>query len=832
MTQLTTVAEELRDAVRILADLDPDRAHEQNAQGFSAADGPFGHALASLPPPSWTPEITRDAWELLTRYRNQLRAGGLEFDSLPVPQPYPGKQVTVDSSLGPRKTTKGRAQVLGFARANRSGHIPMIRLDGTDAYVDSARDQKLIAAVKAIPGRRWLGNPPLWLVPVGTSDVADALIELAATYEMVVPEGFTAQLKALTDGAGESEPAGIRLDETGDQAIVRTGYRPGAFEAMAKITTARYDKATDTWKMPFTESAWSSLLGIAERFSLPVDDALHIKGEEVFAQVVRSYKEAVALEPSGRITEIPGMVDPPGKPFDKAQWAGVEYIVDHHSGCLVADEPGVAKTAETYAALAYLGRKRIVWVCPQTAKEKMQHEANTRFPSWQTAIVDGRRTDASKKAIASFEADRPALLILNYDVLVAHKEVIASWLPDALVCDEAHRLKEEKTSWTKAVKGTAARKGQEQQIGLAEEVRSRGGSVLLLTGTPMPNGPWELISLLRIIDKLDALGGWKHFATHFCGARQESLGGRKVARRTIWVMDKRQNLGELNVLLRQHGMLRRRLRDVCPELECLPPEFVDAELDSVYLAEYRQAEKDIAEYMAQKAAQLAREIGADPHSAAVRAKLKVKMAEDAIELAVLRRLIGMAKLPSAVAWAQEFLELNSSGAMAELDGEEDTAPAKLAVAAYHRDVVAAMHEALGGVAITGGSARGARDKARHAFQEDPDVRVITCSILAAGEAIELTAAHTTLVVEYDWVPKTHQQWVGRLYRRGQSKPVRPVYMHAENTTDDVQKGVLETKDEAAEHAIDGVAPAGDQASFVDIESQMMDELISIGERTR
>ena len=101
------------------------------------------------------------------------------------------------------------------------------------------------------------------------------------------------------------------------------------------------------------------------------------------------------------------------------------------------------------------------------------------------------------------------------------------------------------------------------------------------------------------------------------------------------------------------------------------------------------------------------------------------------------------------------------------------------------------------------------------------------SILAAGEAIELTAAHTTLVVEYDWVPKTHIQWVGRLYRRGQVSPVRPVYAHALGTTDDIQRGVLDSKDEAAGRAIDGTASDA-QGEFENIETRMMNVLIAIG----
>ena len=796
-----------------------------NGVGFSAADGQFGHALVDLPAASWTREVTRDCWELLQRYWAQLEDLGIAFDDLPVPDDYSNKHVTVDSAMGPRRTTKGRAEVLGFARANRSGHIAMIRVEAGEAYVDSARNQKLIEAVKAIPGRRWLGNPPLWVVPIRSVDVAEALIDLAERFEMVAPDNFADSLRAFVQKTGTaSEPVGLALADDEESIIIRTGFTPGAFDAMKQITGATYDKEANLWRVALSKSSWAAVSSIAGELSLPIDEGLQRRVEEMFAEAIRAYHEAVALEPSGRITAIPGMADVPGKPFAPAQWAGVEYIVDHDSGCLVADQPGVAKTAMSYAALAYLGRKRIVWICPAIAKEKMQREAEAFFPSWQTAIIDGKSAPKGKEALESLAGADTALVILNYEILTVHAEAISDWAPDALVCDEAHRMKEAGVSWTKAVKGEPAKKDKPARDGLADQVRGRGGSVLLLTGTPMPSAARELITLLQIADRLEEVGGWLHYARRYCGAYRDTIKGR-----SHWVMKKSQNLGELNILLRQHGMLRRRLAEVCPDLECLPPEIVEVELDPTYLADYREAERDIASYMAREAARLAKNLGKDPRAAAVRARLKIQMAEDAVELAVLRRLIGMAKLPGAIAWAHEWLELNAGTAMAELDGEVNPAPAKLAVAGYHKDVVEALHKELGGVVIHGGETRPARDKARYAFQDDPSVRVIVCSILAAGEAIELTAAHTTLTVEYDWVPKTHDQWVGRLYRRGQPMPVRPVYAHAPDTTDDVQRGVLDSKGRASDHAIDGFAPKG-QEEFMDIEARMMDALIAIGQR--
>ena len=179
---------------------------------------------------------------------------------------------------------------------------------------------------------------PRWLVPVQSKKIVAALIELAKRYEMVVPDDFANTLNSLTgEDTHRDKPIGIRLDESGESMRVSTGFTSGAFEVMSKLTGSAYDKESDSWRIPLTKASWVSILAIAERFELPIDSKLQHMAEQLFADAIKSYHEAIALKPTGRVTEIPGMADVPGKPFAPAQWAGVEYIVDNDSGCLVAD---------------------------------------------------------------------------------------------------------------------------------------------------------------------------------------------------------------------------------------------------------------------------------------------------------------------------------------------------------------------------------------------------------------------------------------------------------------------------------------------------------------
>lgn len=814
---LVGYAHRLRRAAQAVADLDPDWATKTNGVGFSSADSRFGHALAELPEARWSAEIVRDAWEMLSgRYWAQLEDAGLSLTDLPEPPDYDDKHVTVETKMGPHQTTRGREQLRRFARASRRGVVALMYLERRTVVADPADDGRISAAVRGLDGARWEPDARQWRIPVSSRTNAEKLIEIASHFDMEVPEGFATALRGI-GGEASGVEEGVWLD--GTRLSVVTGFRTGAYVDCASVPGASYDKRRDRWVVPFTRDAWVKVEELAERHELAVEDKAAAMARQRFADHMRSYERSIALVPEGTIAEIPGMRDIPGKPVDGPQMAAIEYIVEHHTGVGVWDEQGVAKTAETLCALAVLGRKRIVWVCPSSVKEKIQREVMERFFEWDPRIIDGRDESKGVRVLHAFRPGATAVVILNPEILVAHAGSLTNWAPDALVLDEAHRFKESDVSWTKAA------------LALAETVRKRGGSVATLTGTPEPSGPWELISLLEIMGRLQDFGGKTHFIRHYCGGRLVTKRNRRV-----WEYDSKRAKStalELNRKLRETCMLRRRLRDVCPHLVCLPPELIYVDPSKAVMAEYREAEADIAAYMAEKAAKLAGLLGDDPHSAAVRARLKVQMAEDAIELTVLRRLAGMAKVPGSIALAKEWLALNQEVDHVAVDGTEFTKVGKLVVFGYHEDVVEALHAGLGGVAIRGSDPRKARDKARHTFQEDDSVRVITCSIMAAGEGIELTAATTGLTVEFDWVPKTHWQAISRMYRRGQTGAVLPLYVAAKGTVDDVQRRVLDDKAIISGTTIDGDPEAhGRFGADVDIEAEMYDRLIDLGAKPR
>jgi Helicase conserved C-terminal domain len=87
------------------------------------------------------------------------------------------------------------------------------------------------------------------------------------------------------------------------------------------------------------------------------------------------------------------------------------------------------------------------------------------------------------------------------------------------------------------------------------------------------------------------------------------------------------------------------------------------------------------------------------------------------------------------------------------------------------------------VTITGADSVEARQAAVDRFQDDPQVKVALCNIIAGGVGITLTAARHVLFQDLDWVPANRAQAEDRCYRLGQTRTVTVEYFHAANSLD-------------------------------------------------
>jgi SNF2 family DNA or RNA helicase len=423
---------------------------------------------------------------------------------------------------------------------------------------------------------------------------------------------------------------------------------------------------------------------------------------------------------------------------------------------------GLGKTITALAALEADNAWPAVVIAPASMKLVWRDELAKWFPLRDAHVLAGRNgTD-----LGMTPAD---LYIVNYDIVSGWKKPLLHVGLKAVVLDECHYVRNTGTARIKAAKALTA------------QVARNGGMLLGLTGTPMHLHPDNLRVQLEVLRRLDDLGGYPLFKSRYSNG---------------------DNAIELHQRLRATCYLRRTkdMKGVADELPPqMPPVVLRMEGSKDGLAEYRRAEKDTAKWFADRAAELALELGEDPGSAAVKAKMRAESALHLVRIAALKRLAAKAKMPAVIEWVQDFLQGGR----------------KLVIFAHHREVVDALADQFGALKIQGGMTADQRLAVVQRFQSDSDQKVIVMSLQAGGVGLTLTAASDVLFVEMGWSPAEHDQGTGRCDRIGQTSPVTPFYAVCANTYDEDNWALLNDRRRIMNAIVDGRAMTDDERAVLD-----------------
>ena len=343
-------------------------------------------------------------------------------------------------------------------------------------------------------------------------------------------------------------------------------------------------------------------------------------------------------------------------------------------------------------------------------------------------------------------------------------EAIGELNPLTVIVDESHFCKSPKAQRTVGV----------DKLAHLPSVRCR----LLLTGTPVENTPVELMAQLRIIDRLDDLGGWYKFTQRYCIPGK--WGGFEQGG---------QNLEELNGRMRALGCYVRRMKvDVAKEL---PPKVLTNVPIEISRASYDKALKEAAKLIAGGRLErlAAREEGREPEGWAVAATMTA--------ITKLRKTAADLKVAGSIEWCQDVIE----------GGE------KLIVFAHHRPIVERLAKELQAPVIMGGTSDEARQAAVDRFQTDESCRAIVLNIVAGGFGITLTAASNVAFVERHLVPSKEDQAIDRAHRIGQeASSVNAWFLEADNTIDSWVANVIARKRKTVDQVTEGDAET--QASVI------------------
>ena len=142
--------------------------------------------------------------------------------------------------------------------------------------------------------------------------------------------------------------------------------------------------------------------------------------------------------------------------------------------------------------------------------------------------------------------------------------------------------------------------------------------------------------------------------------------------------------------------------------------------------------------------------------------------------------------------------------------QSDSGPRKLIIFTEHRDTLNYLTHQIRNVlgradavvTIHGGTRRDERRVIREAFTHDPDVRVPVATD-AAGEGLNLQAAHLMINYDLPWNPNRIEQRFGRIHRIGQKQVCRLWNLVADETREGQVFTRLLTKMEAQRAAYGG-----------------------------
>jgi SWI/SNF-related matrix-associated actin-dependent regulator 1 of chromatin subfamily A len=428
------------------------------------------------------------------------------------------------------------------------------------------------------------------------------------------------------------------------------------------------------------------------------------------------------------------------------QTNGVAYALEKKR-VIVGDEPGLGKTGQAIATIMAANQFPCLVICPASLKINWQRE-------WE--LWTNKKARVIDPAIARYmdrwiDAGMIDVFIINYESLKKYfvqsinkpegkkltiKDIVFNKKKDlfkSVIVDESHRCKDIGTQQTKFVRGIAKDKEW----------------CLLLTGTPVVNKPKDLVAQLGIMGRMEDFGNYKYFVQRYCGGNNGA-----------------SNLKELNYKLNTTCFYRRAKSDVLKDLPAKMRQVVVCEIDDKHRMEYNKAEADLKEYLVKF-----KQADDEKVERALRGEVMVR-------IGILKNISARGKLKDVRDYIQDTLD----------SGE------KLVVFLHLKEVFYSLFSMFpNAVSIVGDNTSDERQKAVDSFQNDPNCKLILCSMQAAGVGLTLTASSRVAFVEQGWHPAMHDQCEDRCHRIGQQDSVQCTYFLGKDTIDEWVYQIIQDK---------------------------------------
>ena len=297
-------------------------------------------------------------------------------------------------------------------------------------------------------------------------------------------------------------PVSVELSENNKHVVINAEWR--LKELCKSIPGAKWDSTAMVWSVP---ASWATCLALRSTF----------KNDLVIGPRLTDWagnELANRITPANELRDLETLEDPLNEDLFPHQRAGVKFLATARRA-LLADEPGLGKTAQAIRALKQLQDSGetifpALIVCPNTLKKNWKREFDKWWPGLDIQIIKGSATQRRK------QFDEPAqVFIINWESLrghsrlapygsvalarctecgghddkvtenrcEVHKRELNGINFKAVIADEIHRSKEPKSKQSRALWAATG----DADIRYA------------LTGTPIANNVLDLWSILHWI---------------------------------------------------------------------------------------------------------------------------------------------------------------------------------------------------------------------------------------------------------------------------------------------------------------------------------------------
>jgi hypothetical protein len=512
---------------------------------------------------------------------------------------------------------------------------------------------------------------------------------------------------------------------------------------------------------------------------------------ELLGPLLRSFEQASGGAPSCmRLPDATSLRAPGRLELMPHQAQVVAAAASGHRTFLLADEPGLGKTAQALLAAEAAAAYPLLVVVPNVVKTNWAREARMWTPRRAATVIhgDGDTVDGFSD-----------IVVVNYEVLDRHVGWLGTFGFRGMVVDEAHFIKNKSSQRSRHV------------LEVAERIRARTMRPLLmaLTGTPLIN---DIEDFLTIWQFLGWIGESEPGPVLMAALERNGL----VPSEPGFYPAARQAVIDL-------GIVRRRKVDVAADIPARRVADLPVELDGAVGASIRKAERVLARRLVRR------------YQAALEARASGAVV-DGIDHDLVRRIATWERQEAKEQGTQEnvFSMMRRIGQAkaalaADYAAQLSRNVGKVVFFAKHVDVMDVAEQTFASRGIGYSSIRGdqtarVRQKSIDAFTNDPDVHVVVCSLTAAGVGLNLQVASNVVLAELSWTAAEQTQAIDRVHRIGQDQPVTAWRVIAAQTIDARIAELIDDKAGLAARALDG--SDAEVGSAVDVQLEALVALLT------